>query len=109
MRKNWMENFDRRNDEARERMLNNQLKDSLEILDELKDEQKRMKILEKIVEIYATLKTEACDIDEKDYLSKQKELVNLRYKKMQEKHKQETESQSWQEFQEEEQKYDKDR
>lgn len=103
---NWMQKFEKRKDDSREKELNQILKELLIELARSEDELERIIILEKIVCIYDTLKLELFDYDDKDYLDKKKELAFLRYKKMQREHRYNDESKSWNEYQEEEMKND---
>lgn len=100
---NWMEKFERSKDEQRERELNTKLEKLLELLDEAYRDKDRVKVLEKIIVVYGELRTDACDYDEKDYMSKKKELAEIRYKMKKQEHMESLESQSWNEYKDEEQ------
>lgn len=103
---NWFEKYERNKDEARERELNYLLNDLLIQYERQRDDKETIKILEKIIEIYDTLKTELFEYDAKDYLDKKKQLANLRYKKLQEEHRNSDDFKSWDEYREEEEKED---
>ena len=103
---NWFEKYERKKEEARERELNYLLNELLEQYDRAKDIKETIKILEKIIEIYETMKIELLEYDTKDYLDKKKQLANLRYEKLQEEHRNSDEFQSWNEYREEEEKED---
>ena len=103
---NWFEKYERNKDEARERELNYLLNDLLIQYERQRDDKEAIKILEKIIEIYDTLKTELFEYDAKDYLDKKKQLANLRYKKLQEEHRNSDDFKSWDEYREEEEKED---
>ena len=99
---NWMEKFERSKDEQRERELNTKLEKLLELLDEAYRDKDRVKVLEKIIVVYGELRTDACDYDEKDYMSKKKELAEIRYKMKKQEHMESLEAQSWNEYKDEE-------
>ena len=99
---NWMEKFERNKDEQRERELNVELEKLLDLLDKTYKNEEKIKILKKIIDVYKELKVDACDYDEKDYISKKKELEEIRYRIKEQEHIKSTESQSWNEFEEEE-------
>ena len=71
---NWMEKYERKKDEEREKELNLKLLFLLDTLDEVYTDKDRIKIIEKILNIYENLRIEACDYDKNDYISKKKEL-----------------------------------
>lgn len=99
---NWMEKYERKKDEAREEELNIKLENLLDLLDEMNRDKDRIRIIEKILEIYDKLRIEACDYNENDYKAKKKELLNIRYKIMKEKYMEDKESESWNEYRNEE-------
>lgn len=99
---NWMEKYERRKDEQRERELNTKLEKLLNLLDEAYRDKDRVKILEEILKVYGELRTDACDYDEKDYMAKKKELAEIRYKMKRQEHMEQREAQSWKEYMEEE-------
>ena len=88
---NWFEKYERKKDEKREKELNYLLNELLLQYDTARNNKELIKILEKIIEIYDTMKTE---------------LANLRYEKLQEEHRNSDEFQSWNEYREEEEKED---
>lgn len=100
---NWMEKFERSKDETRESELNMKLKKLLNLLDEAYKDKDRIKVIESIIEVYDALKIDACDYDYSDYMSKKKELAEIRYKLKKEQYMNSQESQSWNEYKEEEQ------
>ena len=74
----------------------------MDLLDEAYRDKDRVKVLEEIIKVYGELKTEACDYDEKDYMAKKKELAEIRYKIKNQEHMESLESQSWNEYRDEE-------
>ena len=99
---NWMEKFERNKDEQRERELNTKLEKLLDLLDKTYKNEGKIKILKEIIDVYKELKVDACDYDENDYICKKKELEVLRYRIKEQEHIESIESQSWNEFEEEE-------
>ena len=102
----WFERYERRNDEARERELNYLLNELLMQYDRVRNDKDAIKILEKIITIYKTMKTELIEYDAKDYLDKEKQLANLRYKQLQEQHRASKDFESWDEYRQEEKEED---
>lgn len=100
---NWMEKFERSKDEQREKDLNIKLEKLLNLLDEAYEDKDRVKVLEGIIKVYGELRIDACDYNDKDYIAKKKELANIRYKIKKREHMESSESQSWNEYKEEEQ------
>ena len=103
---NWMEKFERSKDEVREKELNWKLEKLLSLLDEAYRDKDRIKVIENIIKVYDELKVEACDYDYNDYMSKKKELVEIRYKLKKEEYMNSQEAESWNEYKEEEQRKD---
>ena len=100
---NWMEKFERSKDEQRERELNSKLEKLLDLFDEVYKEMDKIKVLEEILKVYGELKTDACDYDEKDYIAKKKKMIEIRDKIKKQEYMESLESQSWNEYKEEEQ------
>lgn len=103
----WMEKFERKEDEKRERELNEILEEAIEEYDDYNmvtnlDINKKIKKLEKVIEAYKSLMIEAFNFNAKDLEEKQKELSTLRYELMQEKHNKGKDSESWEEYKKEE-------
>lgn len=99
---NWMEKFERSKDEARENELNRKLNKLLDLLDETYKDTDRIKIIESIINLYDELKIDACDYDFSDYMSKKKEMAEIRYKLKKKEHMESKESESWNEYKNEE-------
>ena len=99
---NWMEKYERKKDEERERELNRLLESLLDLLDEVYKDKDRIKIIERILRIYDELRMEACDYNEIDYKAKKKELLDIRYRIMKQKYMEDKESESWNEYKKEE-------
>ena len=97
-----MEKYERSNDEKRERELNFRLRELLSLLDEAYRVGDRVKLLKEIVEVYDELRIEAFDYDEKDFEARKSELGKIRYELMEERHKMDKDSQSWNEYKSEE-------
>lgn len=102
-----MQGFEKREDEKREKILRDKLYRNLNLLQNIYNDAERIVLLEMVVDIYNTLKIEACSIDEKDYNDKKKELYNLKYRIMQEIYKQSSDYKSWEEYKKEEDEIEK--
>lgn len=103
----WMEKFERKEDEKRERELNEILEEAIEEYDDYNmakniDINKKIKKIEKIIEAYKRLIIESFDFNEKDFEQKQKELSTLRYELMQKRYNEGKEAESWEEYKKEE-------
>lgn len=103
----WMEKFERKEDEKRERELNEILEEAIEEYDDYNmvtnvDINKKIKKIEKVVEAYRSLMIEAFNFNAKDLEEKQKELSTLKYELMQEKHNKGKDSEFWGEYKKEE-------
>ncbi len=103
----WMQKFERKEDEKRERELNEILEQTIEEYYECNiakqiDINKKIKKLENVIEAYISLRLEAFKYDENDFMQKQKELSNLRYELMQKNHNENKDSKSWKDYKKEE-------
>lgn len=99
---NWMEKFERSKDEAKEEKLNGKLNKLLDLYDETYRDKDRIKIVEYIIKVYDELRIDACDFDYNDYINKKKELAEIRYKLKKKEHMESKESESWNEYRNEE-------
>lgn len=99
---NWMEKFERKKDEQRERELNVKLDKLLDLLDEIQTNNDRIRVLDKIINVYEELRVEAYDYDKKDYIRKKDELAKIRYRIKKEEYMETLESKSWNEYRDEE-------
>ena len=103
---NWMQKFESKKDKQREKELNIKLEKLLDFLDKVYRDKDRIKVIEEIIKVYGELRLETCDYDEKDYQDKKKELAEIRYKMKMQEHMESLESQSWNDYKEEEQMKD---
>lgn len=99
---NWIQKYEQIKDEKRENELKRELMQLLKKLDNAYTNKEKAKIIEQIIKIYEQLKIEAYEYDNKDYISKIKELKEIKYKLMEEKYQEEKESQSWNDYREKE-------
>lgn len=100
---NWMAKYEKEKDEILERKLNIELEKLLDLLDEAYRDEDRIKVLSEIIKVYDRLGMNVYDYDENDCKAKKKELVEIRYKIKKKEYMEELESQSWNEYKEEEQ------
>lgn len=99
---NWMERFEKRQDKIREDFLNNKLDSKLDLAYMEKDPDKIIILLSEALKIYEILKIEGFNYNEVEYLKIKDELHKFKYKKMEEKNRDTKESQSWEDFKNEE-------
>ena len=102
---NWMQKFENREEKKYEDILNEKLNKLINLVDESSEfkENDMINALSKIVDIYENLKRSGYDFDEKDMNFRKKQLAEMRYKKLKREHMETKESNSWNEFEEEEQ------
>ena len=83
MKKNGYQEFDERENLKRARELNMQLLEKIRVYNAILEVnlEKRIEVLEKIIDVFDTLKLEAFDIDENAYKKFQQELEYLKYKR----------------------------
>lgn len=107
---NWMQKYENRQEKTYEEILKNQLNTLLDLVDnsvqyKMNDMQKA---LIRIVELYEKLKNSGYDFDEKDMIFRKKQLVELRFKIQKREHMESYESESWNEFEENEKQDDEE-
>lgn len=106
-----MEKFENRQEETYENKLNNELDSLIDLVDNSREynEKDMEKALTRIVKIYQELKGIGLKYDEKDIVFRKKQLAELRFKIQKKEHMESHESESWNEFEEEEQEgYDEE-
>lgn len=99
---NWMEKYERGKDEQIERNLNTKLEKLLNLLDEAYNDEERAKVLEEIIKVYRKLEFNIFEYDKIDYIDKEKQLAEIRYKIKRQEHIESIESQSWNDYEKEE-------
>ena len=104
MMKNYMESLERRQEDIIESNLNNQLQKLIDLADNASffDENKMIQVFEKIIKVYYQLDKNGCDYDRQDAMFRKKKLAEMRYKKLKKEEAESRESESWNEFKEEE-------
>ena len=107
---NWMQKFENKQEETYEEMIRNELDPLLDLVDH--SNIYRVTVMEKalarIVELYEKLEKSGLEYDKKDMILKKKQLAELRFKIKKEEHMESHESESWKEFEKEEQERDDD-
>ena len=100
----WLDKLEGRQEELEEEKLNNQLQKLIDLVDTsaVFDEDKMMQVFEEIVKIYIQLDRNNCVYDKKDAIFRKKRLAEMRYKKLKRDSYNSKESQSWNEFEDEE-------
>ena len=83
MKKNGYQEFDERENLKRARELNMQLLEEIRVYNAIPEVnlEKRIEVLEKIIDVFDILKLEAFDIDENAYKKFQEKLKYLKYKR----------------------------
>ena len=99
---NWMEKYERGKDEQIERNLNTKLEKLLNLLDEAHNDKERARVLEEIIKVYRELEFNIFEYDKRDYIDKEKQLAEIRYKIKRQEHIESIESQSWNDYEKEE-------
>ena len=99
---NWMEKYERGKDEQIERNLNTKLEKLLNLLDEAYNDKERARVLEEIIKVYRELEFNIFEYDKRDYIDKEKQLAEIRYKIKRQEHIESIESQSWNDYEKEE-------
>lgn len=99
---NWMEKYERGKDEQIERNLNTKLEKLLNLLDEAYNDEERARVLEEIIKVYRKLEFNIFEYNKIDYIDKEKQLAEIRYKIKRQEHIESIESQSWNDYEKEE-------
>lgn len=101
-----MQKFENKKEETYEEMIRNELDSLLDLIDH--SNIYRVTDMEKAVELYEKLEKSGLEYDKKDMILKKKQLAELRFKIKKEEHMKSHESESWNEFEKEEQERDDD-
>lgn len=101
-----MQKFENKKEETYEEMIRNELDSLLDLIDH--SNIYRVTDMEKAVELYEKLEKSGLEYDKKDMILKKKQLAELRFKIKKEEHMKLHESESWNEFEKEEQERDDD-
>ena len=107
---NWMDEKERRQDEARENQINKDLNSLINQYENTSNmsEKQELLLLRSIVNLYKTLKSELCEYNKEDYEAKSERLEELEGIIMKQKHDEQEESNSWNEYREEKELIEKD-
>lgn len=97
-----MEKYERGKDEQIERNLNTKLEKLLNLLDEAYNDEERARVLEEIIKVYRKLEFNIFEYNKIDYIDKEKQLAEIRYKIKRQEHIESIESQSWNDYEKEE-------
>lgn len=97
-----MEKYERGKDEQIERNLNTKLEKLLNLLDEAYNDEERARVLEEIIKVYRKLEFNIFEYDKIDYIDKEKQLAEIRYKIKRQEHIESIEAQSWNDYEKEE-------
>ena len=107
-RRNWAEEYENKQEELRERNLNNRVSSLIEKIDNMKDTKEMIAKLEEAVKTFKNLYNEGFEYNKEDEAYVNKKLSELKYKELEEKHKAEGgEHDSWAEYKKEEEDLEK--
>lgn len=100
----WMQKYENKEEEINEDILNEKLNELLNLVEESSEyrEDDMLNVLKDIVELYAIIKRNGYDFDEKDMVLRKKQLAELRYRRLKQEHMESIDSESWEEYQNEE-------
>lgn len=100
----WMQKYENKEEKKYEDILNEKLNKLLNLVDKSTEfmEEDMLDALKNIVELYETLKRSGYDFDEKDMILRKKQLAELRYRRLKQEHMESIDSESWEEYQNEE-------
>lgn len=101
---NWFEKFERKQDEKRETELNSKLNRMIEEFENRTNlnSAEEIRLVKEITQLYHQLMIEVFPYDEDDYLKKKQELKILQARLEKQKYREEKESKSWEDFEQEE-------
>ena len=101
---NWMQKYENNKEKTEEDTLQIQLTELIDLVDSAKyyEENKKIEALSKIVELYEKQKESGLDFNEKDMILRKKQLAEIRYEKLKREHIESKESESWNEFEKDE-------
>lgn len=97
---NWMQKYEDDKEKTYVDILQSKLEKLIDLVDNAKyyEENKKMEALSKIVELYEKQKESGLDFNEKDMILRKKQLAEIRYEKLKREHIESKESESWNEF-----------
>ena len=98
--KNWMQKYEDDKEKTEEATLQMQLAELIDLVDNAKyyEENKMIEALSKMVELYEKQKESGLDFNEKDMILRKKQLAEIKYEKLKREHIESKESESWNEF-----------
>ena len=101
---NWMQKYENNKEKTYVDILQSKLEKLIDLVDSAKyyEENKKIEALSKIVELYKEQKKSGLDYDEKDMIFRKKQLAEIRYRKLKREHIESKESESWNEFEKDE-------
>ena len=101
---NWMQKYENNKEKTYVDILQSKLEKLIDLVDNAKyyEENKKIEALSKIVELYEEQKKSGLDYDEKDMIFRKKQLAEIRYRKLKREHIESKESESWNEFEKDE-------
>ena len=104
-----MQKYEDNKEKTEEDTLQIQLTELIDLVDNAKyyEENKMIEALSKMVELYEKQKESGLDFNEKDMILRKKQLAEIKYEKLKREHIESKESESWNEFEKDEEQEDK--
>ena len=101
---NWMQKYENNKEKTEEDTLQIQLTELIDLVDNAKyyEESKMIEALSKIIGLYEKQKESGLDFNEKDMILRKKQLAEIRYEKLKRENIESKESESWNEFEKDE-------
>lgn len=104
-KKNWAQIDDERKDKIWESNLKASIERNMELLKVKLSSRERLHVLEELANDFETLDLQSFDYNEKDYMFVKKQLAELRWELLKKDHMESMDSESWNEYEEEEKRY----
>ena len=101
---NWMQKYENNKEKTYVDILQGKLEKLIDLVDNAKyyEESKMIEALSKIIGLYEKQKEGGFDFNEKDMIFRKKQLAEIRYRKLKREHIESKESESWNEFEKDE-------
>ena len=102
-KRNWAEEYEAKQEEQRERQLNHRVNNLIQEIDNIRDTKEMITKLEEAIRTFQNLYNEGFEYNKEDEEYVNKKLAELKYKELEEKHKQKGgDHDSWEEFRKDE-------
>lgn len=107
----WIQKYEDDEEETEKDILNARLNRLINFVDNVRiyKVEDMIRWLSNIVELYEKLRKSGFDFDEKDMIFRKKQLARIKYKKLEREYMESKESESWNDYREEEKKEENER